>query len=165
MKQNHSGRVVGNSEVTLGRFLAESQIDVEKSSSHHLSQNDTQMPKSRVTTGLTTCLPSSLRCLRTKNRLMPRRLELGFLWGFHWEGVLTCTGLENYKFLMPKSRSWKVRVTDLFRLEICRGFLIGWFIPMPKRMTTSNGMQRQSSRRSSLQRLPWKTPQQLRTLG
>ena len=29
-----SGRVVGHSEVMLGRFLAESQIDVAKSSSH-----------------------------------------------------------------------------------------------------------------------------------
>jgi hypothetical protein len=31
---------VGNSEVTLGQFLAKIQIDFDKSSSHHLSQNE-----------------------------------------------------------------------------------------------------------------------------
>jgi hypothetical protein len=34
------GWVVGNSEVTLGQFLAESWIGVEKSASHHLSQTE-----------------------------------------------------------------------------------------------------------------------------
>ena len=36
-------RIVCNSEVTLGRFLAESSIDVAKSASHQLSQNESGM--------------------------------------------------------------------------------------------------------------------------
>jgi hypothetical protein len=52
--------IVGNPEVVFGRFLAESQMGVEKSASHHVSQGEigSDNPCSRQLSGMPQCLVS-----------------------------------------------------------------------------------------------------------